>query len=111
MLGSRAVGAAAYDWRRAMWQLSDMAIGVARADAMGWEEAYVAYRVGRDNFRAAVRHELRIPDEAFPRPSGHATRPPRHLLRAQSAPLGTETSGTLAAAGEADSPHLQADSG
>jgi hypothetical protein len=108
MLGSRAVGAAAHDWRLAMWQLTDMATGTARADASGWEDAYVAYRLGRDGFRAAVRDELRIPDEAFRRPSGPSTRPPHHLVRARSLPHGTEASNAAASASEAGLPQAGA---
>jgi hypothetical protein len=108
MLGSRAVGAAAHAWRLALWQLSDMATGAAQADPEGWEEAYSAYRIGRDDFRAAVRGDLGIPDEAFLRPSGLSTRPPRHLVRAHDAQRRTETGDTAALAGEASS-HPTAD--
>jgi hypothetical protein len=77
MLGDEQVGRAAHAFRSTIWQLSDYARGVIDADATEWEKAYKRYRMSRDNFHAAIRHDLGIAGRGYQRNTvSLSSRPP-----------------------------------
>jgi hypothetical protein len=77
MLGDEHVGRAAHTFRSALWQLSDYARGLADVDAAEWEKAYKRYRISRDGFHAAIRHDLGIAGRGYQRNTvGLSSHPP-----------------------------------
>lgn len=77
MLGDEHVGRAAHAFRSALWQLSDYARGLIDVDAAEWEKAYKRYRISRDGFHAAIRHDLGIAGRGYQRNTvGLSSRPP-----------------------------------
>ncbi|MEV0184884.1 hypothetical protein AB0I54_37230 [Streptomyces sp. NPDC050625] len=77
MIGDEQVGRAAHAFRSALWKLSDYARGLVDVDAAEWEKSYKKYRISRDEFNSAIRHDLGIAGRGYQRnAAGISSRPP-----------------------------------